>query len=574
MDDSTMPGHGIDGPQARTSVAWAMPSPTTALGPRRMAAGSRIAARDSANAVVRIGVSRAKQHDERVRHRPGPLGPGDAEVADGRARERQGATAQPRQRGGREDADERVEPTPPGPSRGLDREREQPDQPQRRQDRAGEEGKAGARVAPDDREPGDGERGVHDCGRLGDVAERQDRRRQRDQQPEPWCRQGREPGRDGDREHEPGGPEREHRGPEQGHDGSQASGDDACLDRQGRSGDGRLGRRAVALRPRPARTRCAVGSRAPSGSGERLAELVRELRGGRTACGVESESRVDDVQETAREVGAAGRERRSAAADRTGDLRERNAPERVLAGQSLPQHHADGPDVASLGRLLAGEPLGGDVGKGSRHVADRRERVGLVELREPEVEELHGDRRALFDHDVRRLHVTVDDPLAMRVGQGVEHLGRTPRPPRGRRATRHGAARAACARARPRRRCRRGPCPRRSRAPGRSDRVGGATRPPSPALRALPACPLSGRSSARRRGRCARRGRATPIPTHRARGVSGVGNDRERARGREAREPQRTPVMPRSARQGKVLHRRNLPYTRLARPGLLLHGRL
>ena len=67
MEDSTMPGHGIDGAQARTSVAWAIASPTIgsrAAPDRRPGAG--IAASASAR---RGGQDRRlvpKQRDERV----------------------------------------------------------------------------------------------------------------------------------------------------------------------------------------------------------------------------------------------------------------------------------------------------------------------------------------------------------------------------------------------------------------------------------------------------------------------------------------------------------------------------
>ena len=99
-----------------------------------------------------------------------------------------------------------------------------------------------------------------------------------------------------------------------------------------------------------------------------------------------------------------------------------HSPERMPVGERLPQEDADRPDVALGRRVAAGEPLGRDVGQGSGHVADRRERVGAVELREPEVEKADGELVAVLDEDVRGLHVTVDDPGAMSVCQRVEHL--------------------------------------------------------------------------------------------------------------------------------------------------------
>ena len=81
-------------------------------------------------------------------------------------------------------------------------------------------------------------------------------------------------------------------------------------------------------------------------------------------------------------------------------------------------------DQTSLSRrrVAAGEALGGDVRERSGNVADRRQRVGAVELREPEVEEADRELVPILDEDVRGLHVAVDDPGAMRVRERVEHL--------------------------------------------------------------------------------------------------------------------------------------------------------
>ena len=96
----------------------------------------------------------------------------------------------------------------------------------------------------------------------------------------------------------------------------------------------------------------------------------------------------------------------------------------MAAGERLPEHHADRPDVARLGRVLAAEPLGRDVGERARDVAHRGERVRLVELRQAEVEEAHRDGLPRLEQHVRRLHVTVDDTVGVRVGQAVEDLRR------------------------------------------------------------------------------------------------------------------------------------------------------
>ena len=93
-------------------------------------------------------------------------------------------------------------------------------------------------------------------------------------------------------------------------------------------------------------------------------------------------------------------------------------------GERLPQEDTDRPDVALGRRVAACEPLGRDVGERSGHVPDRGERVGAVELREPEVEKADGELVAVLDEDVGGLHVTVDDPRAMSVRQRVEHLRR------------------------------------------------------------------------------------------------------------------------------------------------------
>ena len=92
------------------------------------------------------------------------------------------------------------------------------------------------------------------------------------------------------------------------------------------------------------------------------------------------------------------------------------------AREGLPEDHADRPDVASHRRLVAREAFRGDVRQRPGDVTDRGQGVGLVELREPEVEHPDRERVALLDEHVRRLHVAVDDPAAMRVREAVEHL--------------------------------------------------------------------------------------------------------------------------------------------------------
>ena len=56
------------------------------------------------------------------------------------------------------------------------------------------------------------------------------------------------------------------------------------------------------------------------------------------------------------------------------------------------------------------------------HVADRGQRLGLVELREAEVEQAHGDPVVVGEQHVRRLDVAMDDAAAVRVREPVEDL--------------------------------------------------------------------------------------------------------------------------------------------------------
>ena len=93
------------------------------------------------------------------------------------------------------------------------------------------------------------------------------------------------------------------------------------------------------------------------------------------------------------------------------------------AGQRLPEEDADRPDVGRSVRLSPGEALGCDVGERAGHVAGGGERLGLLELREAEVEEAHRKLFAVLDHDVSGLHVPVENLFRMCVGERVEDLG-------------------------------------------------------------------------------------------------------------------------------------------------------
>jgi len=95
----------------------------------------------------------------------------------------------------------------------------------------------------------------------------------------------------------------------------------------------------------------------------------------------------------------------------------------MSAGEGFPEHHAHGPHVGGGRSLLAGEPLGRDVRERARDVAHRCQGLGLREGGEAEVEEADADAGAVGEHDVRRLHVAVDDPAAVRVREPLRELG-------------------------------------------------------------------------------------------------------------------------------------------------------
>src|SRR5207245_5191058 len=85
---------------------------------------------------------------------------------------------------------------------------------------------------------------------------------------------------------------------------------------------------------------------------ERVADALRELLRARAARRLELERAVDEGEQRFRQVGPRATERRRAALDRLRRLDQRRRPERMEAGERLPQQHADGPDVR--GRAAVG----------------------------------------------------------------------------------------------------------------------------------------------------------------------------------------------------------------------------
>ncbi len=131
---------------------------------------------------------------------------------------------------------------------------------------------------------------------------------------------------------------------------------------------------------------------------------------------------VDGLEQSRRQVGPDRLEERRARPDPASRAGGVARAERVPAGESLPEDHADGPDVGGGGRLVPVEALGGDVGERAGHVSDRGQRVELGHLREAEVEQADVDLVRLAEQDVRRLHVAVDDAAAVGVRERVEQL--------------------------------------------------------------------------------------------------------------------------------------------------------
>ena len=159
-------------------------------------------------------------------------------------------------------------------------------------------------------------------------------------------------------------------------------------------------------RPHSLRARCTRG-------GERLPELAASRSaGGRRAGSTASADSITSTS-TGAKIGPLRRDRRRARLDRGGDLRAGVRPRTGAARRALPRAARRRPTRRSLLWPRRRQPLGRDVGERAGHVADRRQRVGLVELGKPEIEQPDRDLGLLLDEHVRRLHVAVDDPEAV-----------------------------------------------------------------------------------------------------------------------------------------------------------------
>ena len=146
-----------------------------------------------------------------------------------------------------------------------------------------------------------------------------------------------------------------------------------------------------------------------------------------TALRVDEQRIPDRLQHVLGQVGTQPCERIGALLDPPRGLDHVAAPERMLAGQRLPEEHADPPHVGGGRGRQPLQALGRDVGERAGDVAERGQRVELGHLGEAEVEQPHVDLvrlrvEVLGEEDVRRLDVAVDDPLAVGVRERLRDL--------------------------------------------------------------------------------------------------------------------------------------------------------
>ena len=466
-------------PASTEAATRTKPIPTTPNREERRATGRSAEAardRDRRQRRRRMLEEPAPDAESGIRNRGQRL---DAEAPGGLVGDGHAASADCGDERGGEDGERAVRCAAYGPLRALRYERDEREQADSREDRAGDEEEPVPGVAPVEQEPADREDAVEDRSALRHVPDREHGRRERHcdagARVDPRCSSGRDDD-GGDERRRPEGQER--RADERGQ-GGECDGEDAARVPPSRR-DGLL-----VLR----RTRLALGALPLLWGLQRIAQLGGEIGGARAAGRVEIQRGVDGGDETPREPAPLRGERRCALLDRACDLLDRHAPEGMPLAQRLPQEHSDRPDVALRRRLASVETLRRDVRERSRDVADGRERVRAVELGEAEVEEADREVVAILDEDVRGLDVAVDDSGPMGVRERIEDLCRDLDGVAVGRALRRESSRGAFARARTRMRCRRGSGRGRRRTPARSGRGAGGVPPWPRARRGQPPCP-------------------------------------------------------------------------------------
>ena len=257
-------------------------------------------------------------------------------------------------------------------------------------------------IAPEEHEPRNGDRKVDERQPERDVSRRQHRDGEREREPDTRLGQAGEGGR----------------GRQPDCDAVRIEGQQRRRQEHERGGKSRVGGTLA----NPAE-RDSGSLLAPSlGLVDAAPELGRETLRVRAFGRVDRERAIDGLRQRPREIRPRRCERRRPTADEPCRLDRRRREERLLAGKRLPEDDADGPDVGRTCRFVARQPLGGDVGERPGDIAGRRQRVGVVEQRQPEVEQAYRHLTALDEQQVRRLDVPVHDSSRVRVGKRVEHL--------------------------------------------------------------------------------------------------------------------------------------------------------
>ena len=181
---STIESGETSGARPTTSAIWHTPSTAIPFRPRLRAPA---AGQQRVRERLRRRRGRCCPDDDRdgLNHVRDAGGAVDAEIRHDRACEGQRMAANTGHGSGGKNTGERLERPPHASAGRLHRERQERDRADRREHRPRHEEQARPRVAPEHGQPGDGERGVHDGGRLGDVAEREDRHEEGDREADP-----------------------------------------------------------------------------------------------------------------------------------------------------------------------------------------------------------------------------------------------------------------------------------------------------------------------------------------------------------------------------------------------------